>query len=318
MKSPFGVYRLLFLSSLFSSGLFAALAQKTDEFRFEKLIDIQDNPDNQFRQAVSGIIFHEGTFFIAQERCNVMVIKGESKYSISVPNVPSNFELEGITLYNNSPFLIDENSKTVRSYGLDNKKSQTYKPPNTCRKAKGQIRDDDSFEGMVAHPVSGVFYFLHKRQKEGHAHVYTTLVHDKRNKFTTAFDELNDCPIKLKNFNRRYSDLFYDQTASRLLLIPSEYYPKHHNNGKNRYLIRELQVTASGRPQPRKLKFVQNVSITIKNSESEKGYDPNIEDLTRDSDRNLYLVSDNCHGYSKYCNQNIKKDDAKKDIVCQI
>lgn len=297
MKKVFFV--LLLLPAFFMSGFYENFGTTlgTDFSEFSNKI------------GASGVAFNNDKLYIILERCKKILVVNTlsvTKDIIPLNKLPNaNKNLEGITIYNNSFFLMDEDSPKIYKCDLNGKFLQEFifepieKP---IHKKAG-----DGFEGITIDSVNKVIYVLHERAKykSGWASMIYTLKIQEKPKLEILSSHL----LPLEDSSWRYTDLFFDKKS--LICIKTKY-DNSAQSCEGEYLLYRIPIDVSGKLSSDIEE--KNITSLVCHWKSQN-YDSNIEGVTLDKQGYMYLVSDNVSNSSS-CDENKPAD--KKTLLLKI
>jgi uncharacterized protein YjiK len=241
---------------------------------------------------ISGMVYNAGSLYFASERCP-MIIETEPEtgritntFRVSVPQ---NFEMEGITSYNDRLYLVSENIAAVYEYDI---KSNGFRQVTTSEALPAKTKSGDGMEGIAANKKDKKFYLLRERNEDmSRSQIFTyNVLENAEGSVSLQYESMIELP--LENPQWRYSDICYDSENARLICL------KSYSKGRLRkQFIEAIGIDASGKLQVETVKDVpvENFS-TISNQYKEQDYSMNLEGVTIDSNGNIFIVSDNTSG----------------------
>ena len=242
---------------------------------------------------ISGLVFNNGNLFLASERCPLIVESDLNGKILNTHrmNVPQEFEMEGITTYQNKLYLVSENVAALYEFDPSN---GSFRQVHTGAPLPGKTKNGDGMEGIAANARNGRFYLLRERNEERTAsQIFTYVV--KENAGTISLEMESGIQFPLENPQWRYSDICYDEANSRLVML------KSYSKGKSRQqFIETVDINAEGKllEETKKDLPVTNFS-SISNQYKNQDYSMNLEGITLDAQGNFFIVSDNTSGKAR-------------------
>ncbi len=239
--------------------------------------------------SASGIIYNKGIFYIALERCSaILKINSENKDSSQIIDVKTKdcSQIEGITIWEDNLYSIDEYNKIVYKTNLETKKTDII---NLFKDAYNIYKqgENDGYEGIAYNEKNQVFYLLVERvKKDTCAYIFTAKISKDEKKLIPAFKRKNKFPLMLENVEWRYTDIYYDSEKSRILALKTKF---------GTYHIDVIPIDTMGKPLFKETKKLMDISDTI-NAYTKKKYSSNIEGITMDEKDRIFVISDNVTG----------------------
>ena len=263
-------------------------------FSFNPLYSVSNIPlpaEMDKQVCISGMVYSEGRLYFASERCPMIIASEPSTGKILETyrmGVPQNFEMEGITTFNNKFYLVSENVAALYEFDPSTK---AFRQVQTGNPLPPKTKNGDCMEGIAGNAVNKRFYLLRERNEEmSFSQIYTYTVKESEHGLSLEQEGLIQLP--LENPQWRYSDICFDAENSRLLLL------KSYSKGRLRQqFIESLDIDKEGKLVAGTVKNipVENFS-TISNQYKDQDYSMNLEGITLDTEGNLYVVSDNTSG----------------------
>lgn len=240
---------------------------------------------------VSGIKYLDGKLFMASERCPVILAvdtaTGNLINTLNI-NVPQVFEMEGITSYKGSLYLITESVAAVYAVNPSSGELVTI---GTSQPLPPKSKSGDGMEGIAANEKHDKFYLLRERNDDmSRSQILTFAVQSTKDGTNLLYESTIELP--LENPQWRYSDICFDSRTGKLLCL------KSFSKGKLRkQFIESLEANEKGELQPSTL---TNIPVTdfseISNRYKDEDYSMNLEGITIDENGTIYIVSDNTSG----------------------
>jgi uncharacterized protein YjiK len=238
---------------------------------------------------ISGMKFLDGKLYYASERCPEIIVSDTQGKILNTIHtiIPQEFEMEGMTSYNNKLYLVSENAVSV--YEID--AGGNGRAVSTSIALPPKTKSGDGLEGIAGNEVHRKFYLLRERRDDmKFAQLYTFAVIETGGTVSLNYESMIELP--LENPQWRYSDICFDKENNRLLCL------KSFSKGKTRQqFIESIDIDGEGRLLLNSVKNVQvenfsSISIEYK----EQDYSMNLEGITTDEAGNIYVVSDNTSG----------------------
>ena len=294
--------RSLLLAVFFASITAAAQPPKPDDYTLDN-VDLPAEMDKQV--CISGMKYFEGKLYFASERCPKIIVfdAGSRKITNTISlQVPQNFEMEGMTSYKGSLYLISENIAAVYQV---NPSSGEIKIISTSNTLPPKSKDGDGMEGIAASEKYKKFYLLRERNDNQTAsQVYTYSVEANN---TLKFESMIELP--LQNPQWRYSDICVDEENGRLLCL------KSYAKGKFRQQYLEaIDIDGDGKLKPSTLKNIPVDNFTdASQAYKTQRYSMNLEGITVDNNGTIYIISDNTSGKA-----NCEMEAKEKTILLEL
>ncbi len=249
-------------------------------------------PEMDKQVCISGMVYNAGSLYFASERCPMIIETEPETGRITNTfrmNVPQNFEMEGITSYNDRLYLVSENIAAVYEYDIQ---STGFRQVTTSEALPAKTKSGDGMEGIAANKKDKKFYLLRERNEDmSRSQIFTyNVLQNAEGLVSLQYESMIELP--LENPQWRYSDICYDPENARLICL------KSYSKGRLRkQFIESIDIDTSGKLQVETVKDVpvENFS-TISNQYKEQDYSMNLEGVTIDSNGNIFIVSDNTSG----------------------
>jgi uncharacterized protein YjiK len=252
---------------------FVPVAVQAQTFKADSLLK------EQFPHGVgiSGIAMHKGKIFLLSERCSKIYELSASIDSFMISGISKGFELEGMAVYKGIIYVIDEAKSKV--YKLDwpaggarEFTARELKIPRPLPERKG---DGPGIESIAVNEAKGLFYFLTEKNPESRSTLYTYKIFPAD---SLAFDK--EETISLPDTSWRFSDAYYDQRNSRLVLLRTS---REHG-----YFIDTISMHPSTGYASGTAHAVASIGTYTSNL--------NLEGIAVDSTGAFYIASDNAEG----------------------
>lgn len=251
-------------------------------------------PDALNKQVcISGTKYLDGKLYFASERCPMILVMdpANSNAITSIPlSVPHEFEMEGMTSYKNSLYMVSENAVAVYEADIS---TGAVKIIETSIPLPPKSKDGDGMEGIAANETDNKFYLLRERNEDmTRSQIYTFSIEpgSEDNSFSLKYESMIELPLPTPQW--RYSDICYDKENDRLLCL------KSFSKGKLRQqYLESVDIDKKGNLQATTLKNIPVEKFSdISHQYKDLGYSMNLEGITVDKDGNIYVVSDNTSG----------------------
>jgi uncharacterized protein YjiK len=249
-------------------------------------------PEMDKQVCISGMVYNGGSLYFASERCPLIIetepLTGKITNRFHM-EVPQNFEMEGVTAYNNKLFLVSENIAAVYEY---NPATSSFRQVTTSIELPAKSRNGDGMEGIAANHTQKKFYLLRERNEEMTRSQFFTYAIDTDTSGVVSLRYESMLELPLENPQWRYSDICYDAQNARLICL------KSYSKGRMRkQYIESIDIDSNGNLVAESVKNVpvENFS-TISNQFKEQDYSMNLEGVTMDPTGNIFIVSDNTSG----------------------
>lgn len=255
--------------------------------------DILLAPDYHKQVCISGMKYLNNQLYFASERCPIIIEADPKTAKISRTinlQVPQEFEMEGITSYNNKLYLISENVAAVYEVNIESGAiSQLGMNINLPPKS----RDGDGMEGIAGNETDHKFYLLRERNDDlTRAQIYTCTVVPSADGKSITLKYESTIELVLETPQWRYSDICFDAKTRKLYCMKS-----FAKGNKRQQFLECMDIDDKGMPLPATLKNMPVDNFTeASNAYKTQGYSMNLEGLTIDPDGNFYIVSDNTSG----------------------
>lgn len=245
---------------------------------------------------ISGMKYFNGSLFLVSERCpEIFLLNPQSNTITGTINlqVPQEFEMEGITSYQDKLYTVSENIAAVYEV---NSQTGMMKQMETSIPLPAKSKDGNGMEGIAANERNNKFYLLRERNMDKtKAQIYTFNIvpGNENNSLSLKYESMIELPLESEQW--RYSDICYDSANSRVICL------KSHSKGKLRQLyIESVEIDEGGNLSIETLKNIPTDNLTLVAAEYKaKGYSTNLEGITVDNDGNIFIVSDNTSGKAK-------------------
>ncbi len=247
--------------------------------------------DNQV--CISGMVYEGQHLYFASERCPMIIVSdpetGAIVRTINI-RVNQNYEMEGMTAYNNKLYLISENIASVYEVDLTTGALRTVQ---TSQALPEKSKSGDGMEGIAANKLNNKFYLLRERNDNMSAsQIFTYSIEGGTadQPLSLKYESMIELPLDDPQW--RYSDICYDGDNAKLILL------KSYSKGRLRkQFIESIDISAEGKLAAETIKNipVENFS-TISNQYKEQDYSMNLEGVTLDTKGNIFVVSDNTSG----------------------
>jgi len=242
---------------------------------------------------ISGLKYMDGRLYFASERCPLVIVAdpatGQIQKKIAM-NVSQNFEMEGISSFENNLYLVSENIAAV--YQL-NPGNGSLIQIETSIPLPPKSENGDGMEGIAANEVNNKFYLLRERNVERtQTEIYTFSIERKEQGGIPVLKYESTITIPLENPQWRYSDICFDKDNSRLLCL------KSYSKGKLRQqYLESIDIDDAGKLVRESLKSIPVDRFSeISNEYKDQDYSMNLEGITIDEKGNIFIVSDNTSG----------------------
>ena len=265
---------------------------------------------------ISGLSYANGSLFFASERCPLIIISEPTTGKITGTyrlEVPQNFEMEGMTAYDNKLYLVSENVAALYEYDPS---ASALRQVDTGEPLPPKTKNGDGMEGVAASSQHGKFYLLRERNENmSRSQIFTYAVVKEGGILSLRQESMIELPLETPQW--RYSDIYFDASRSRLMLL------KSFSKGKmRRQFIESINTDEGGKLLAETLKDipVENFSM-ISSQYKDQDYSMNLEGITMDEQGNIFVVSDNTSGKAA-CDEParektillmLKKNEAAKD-----
>jgi uncharacterized protein YjiK len=244
--------------------------------------------------SISSICYKDGIFYLPSENCGSIFLIDKAGHSIGtrlIKTMANDFEIEGITVFKGSFFAVSEVAPTVFRINMSNSTLNKIQLPIILPSKTGD--GGDGVEGIAANEKQNKLYLLLERKTEQartYAVVYTFEIQMTEAGDSIELFEGRTDTILLESKSWRYSDIYFDNTASVLYLLKSK---------KGAYAIETIKADSNGYIIPTTRQVLITDALTTEAnrwSGPDFNYSNNLEGLTMDNEGNLYIVSDNCVG----------------------
>lgn len=291
-KIRFVMQKISIISVLFCLVVITSTAQPP-KLPLYSINHIQLPPDMNKQVCISGLKYMDGKLFFASERCPMVIVAEPETGSILnkiMLNVPQNFEMEGMTSFENKLYLVSENIAAIyevnpQTGALNQVEISMTLPPKS--------KNGDGMEGIAANEVNNKFYLLRERNEERtQTEIYTFSIERKESRATPNLKYESMITLPLENPQWRYSDICFDKDNSRLLCL------KSYSKGKLRQqYLESIDINSSGNLVRESLKNIPVDKFSeISNEYKDQDYSMNLEGITIDEKGNIFIVSDNTSG----------------------
>ncbi len=165
--------RILCLSLLFLIHFSVIKAQPLQPPAYH-IEDINLPSEMNKQVCISGLKFYKDQLYFASERCPFITVfdPGKKIITSTIPlQVPQNFEMEGMTSYQDKLYLVSENIAAVYEVTIA---SGVLKIIQTSIPLPEKSKSGDGMEGIAAHEQYHKFYLLRERDENmSHSQLYT-------------------------------------------------------------------------------------------------------------------------------------------------
>ncbi|MBC7875111.1 MAG: esterase-like activity of phytase family protein [Ferruginibacter sp.] len=242
---------------------------------------------------ISGMKFYKNQLYFASERCPYIIVFDPEKRVISNTinlRVPQNFEMEGMTSYQDKLYLVSESMAAVYEVTIA---TGAVKTIQTSIPLPEKLKSGDGMEGIAANEKNNKFYLLRERNEDlSRSQLYTFSIEkgNDNSPILLKFENMTELP--LENPQWRYSDICVDSDNARLLCLKSYSKVKF----RQQYL-ESIDIDPAGNllPESRKTVPVENFT-DASNSYKTQDYSMNLEGITIDDNGTIYIISDNTSG----------------------
>jgi uncharacterized protein YjiK len=283
MKSPFIV--LVLLSVLSGSAQPPKLAEYT-------VGNIRLPEEMNKQVCISGMKMYKSLLYFASERCPfIIVFDPQSKQITNTINlqVPQEFEMEGMTSYQDKLYLVSEATAAVYRVNMNDGAISQVK---TSVALPEKLKSGDGMEGIAANEKNNKFYLLRERNEDlTKSQVYTfNIKTSKEGVEELLFESMFELP--LLNPQWRYSDICVDERNNRLICL------KSFAKGKQRQqFLESISYDEKGILHPETIANIDVQHFSDMSSEyKSQDYSMNLEGVTISSAGTIYIVSDNTSG----------------------
>ncbi len=253
-----------------------------------------DLPNELNKQVcISGMKSYKNMLYLASERCPYIIVFDPQKKQITRTlnlNVPQEFEMEGMTSYNDHLYLISESKAAVYQVNITD---GAISKVETSTALPEKLKSGDGMEGIAANEKNNKFYLLRERNENlSKSQIYTFNVKPANNAGAISLEFESMFELPLENAQWRYSDICVDERNNRLICL------KSFAKGKLRQqFIESITIDAKGILQPQTLVNIQVDRFSeISNEYKSQDYSMNLEGVTIATDGTIFIVSDNTSG----------------------
>jgi len=177
---------------------------------------------NEFNRCLefSGLTIIHGKFYLLAEKCHVLVSNDNNKPdTIDLSKlVAGDAQLEGITMKNDTAFLIDEKKPAVYAYCVSSKKKIEVA-------LKGIDLDgytgNRGIEGIAMHPAGKFLYIARENDGNSQSEMLTFSITSQNDKLILNF--IDRTFIKHEDKRTRIADIYYVPGKNQLYAIISTY-----------------------------------------------------------------------------------------------